>query len=254
MANRANTRQSGFTLIELIVVMAVLTVLAGLILPKLDLFKDKANNAAGASNVAGLDRFVTAYKVQKDLFPDFNDSLLTSGSNNLYTKLDPNLTGSQTGAPTRLTTTTITNTNELRSLQRVGLTSVLDHNASAQVPGDSAATSTPRALAVSDTVATINSSDTTAQAILRHLYPDTNGVVPATEKVVVFGCGPRNQLVPNTLLVAPFYANTDQNSFYNRYLLVYALQTNGDRARFLGTLGADGSTISDAINGFYSQR
>ncbi|MEZ6194817.1 MAG: prepilin-type N-terminal cleavage/methylation domain-containing protein [Planctomycetota bacterium] len=243
--------QQGFTLIELIVVMAILTILSGLIIPKLDVFKLKANKAQSAANMSGVDRFVASYKVQRDLFPDGNDSLLEDGTNTFYAQLDPQLTGSTTGSPTKLTTTTIANDSELRSLQRVGLTTVNDHDPAAGFPGDSAAGTTPRTLAVNDTIATINAADSDGQAILRHLYPQTDGVVPANEKVVVFGLGPRNAMIPDTLHVAPFYANTAQTSYYNRFLLCYALDTGGGRARFLAALGSDADTISEEINEFY---
>lgn len=243
-------RRAGFTLVELVVVMAVLTVLSGVILPKLDVFKLKANKASAASNIHGIDRFVTTYKVQKDLFPDGWDSLLDATNNTqLFANLEPQCTGSTPGSPTKLSTTTIVDANELRSLQRVGIATVFDHN-TGTAPGDSA-NSASRALAIGDSLATINSADPDGQAILAHFYPTTNGVVPANRKVIVFGLGPRNQMMGDVLHAAPFYANTDQNSFYSRYLVVFEMNTGGGRARLLGALGSDGDTINEEITDYY---
>lgn len=248
---RRQGRDHGFTLVELVVVMAVLTVLSGLILPKLDVFKLKANEAAGASNIHAIDRFVTQYKVQRDLFPDGWDSLMDASNNtSLFSLLEPALTGSQPGAPVKLATITILDQMELRSLQRVGITTVYDHNTGV-FPPDSA-NGAPRLLVVGDTVATINQQDPEGQNIVARLYAPNGGVLPAGRKLVVVGLGPRNQLIGDTLHDAPFYANTDPNTFYNRYMVVFELRSSGSRARLVGALGADGSLLSQAIEDFYS--
>jgi hypothetical protein len=219
------------------------------VLPKLDVFKLKANKASAASNIHGVDRFVTGHKVQKDVFPDSWDSLLdATNDTSLFPGLDPQLNGSTVGSPTKLTTTTIASDDELRSLNRVGLATVWDHSAGG-FPGDSANVG-PRTFTTGDTLATINAADADGQAILRHFYP-TTGTVPPGKKVVVFGLGPRNQLIGDSLHAAPFYANTDQLKYYNRFLVVYELSTTGSRARLLGSLGADGDTIQEEIVDFY---
>ncbi len=243
-------RSAGFTLIELIVVMAVLTVLAGLVLPKLDVFKLKANKASAASNIHGVNRFVAAYKVQHDLFPDRWDSLLDDTATGLFSELDPQCLGSLPGNPTKLTTTTIDGEGELRSLNRVGITTVFDH-ATGGFPGDSASAG-PRLLQDGDTLATINAADGDGVAILQHFYP-TTGVPDAGHKVVVFGLGPRNQMNGDVLHAAPFYANTDQVSYYNRFLVAFDVDNGGGRAKLLGTLGADGDTIDAEIIDFYEE-
>jgi len=244
----------GFTLIELVVVIAILTVLAGLILPKLDVFKLKANKASAASNIAGVTRFVESYKVQKDVFPDNWDSLLDSTTQTtLFSQLDPQLIGPAAsgipGSPTKLTTTTIGTEDELRSLVRVGITSMLDHSAGG-FPGNSA-TSAPRVLAIGATYATINAADSDGQAILAAFYPKTNGVVPANKKIAVFGFGPRNDATGQVVYTAPFYANTDQTKYYNRFLVAFEVDTGGSRARMLGSLGADADRIEEEIQDFY---
>ncbi|MCA8953842.1 MAG: prepilin-type N-terminal cleavage/methylation domain-containing protein [Planctomycetes bacterium] len=244
--------QAGFTLVELVVVMAVLVVLAGLILPKLDTFKLKANKAAAASNIHGVARYITSFKAQKDVFPDEFDSLLDSGTpTNLYTSLDPQCTGSLPGNPTKLTTTTIVNADELRSLNRVGLVSLHHHDAAVEFKGNSAAGTAPSTLIVGDTIATVNPIDPDGQAIIEHFYPGTGGAVPAGKKLAVFGVGPRNKMINDILHEAPFYANTDQNAYYNRFLAVFEFSTGGSRAKLLGVLGSDGDLLSEEIVDYY---
>src|SRR5262249_5792818 len=162
------------------------TILAGLILPKLDVFKLKANKASAASNMHGVDRFVESFKVERDLFPNQWDSLLDSATGTtLFASLDPQLTGSQIGAPTQ--PTTLAPDDETRSLVRVGINTVRDHTGRG-FPGDRADTLRP--LATGETVATINTADPDGAAIMAHLYAATGGVPPAGTKVAVFGLGP----------------------------------------------------------------
>ena len=236
-------------------VIAVLAILSGLVLPKLDVFKLKANKATAAANMAGVNRFVESFKVQKDVYPDKWDSLLDAATlNSLFTELDPQLTGSLPATPKKLTTTTLATDNELRSLIRVGVTQVMDHTTGG-FPGNSA-TTVPRTLAVNDTIATIDPNDGDGLAILAGFYPDVVNPTPANLppaglKVAVFGLGPRNQMIGNTLYSAPFYANTDQLKYYNRFLVCYEIKTDGSRARLLGTLGADADPIGDELIDFY---
>lgn len=242
--------QAGFTLVELVVVMSVLVVLSGLILPKLDTFKLKANKASAASNIHGVARFITSYKTMKDVFPDEFDSLLANGApTGLYANLDPQLLGVLPGNPTKLATTTIASADEQRSLNRVGILNV-HHHAGGGYEGNSAAGTPPTPLANGSTVATINAADGDGQAVIRFFYPDT-GVVPLGKKLAVFGVGPRNKMMGDVLHEAPFYANTDQNKYYNRFLAVFEFSTAGSRARLLGVLGSDGDLLSEEIIDFY---
>lgn len=244
-------RKAGFTLIELVVVVAILVVLSGFLLPKLDTFKLKANKGVSAAAMGGITQVVESYRIQHDLFPDNWDSLLDSTNNTtLHAQLNPQLTGSQAGNPTKLATTTIATDSELRSLVRVGVTSVLDHVTLPEYPSDGA--TMQRALAVGDTVATINAADGDGLAILAQFYPATAGAVPAGKKVVVFGLGERSNMVGNSIYNAPFYPNADQITTYARYLCCFELDTGGGRARYLGTLGADGDMLKEEIKDYYT--
>lgn len=253
--NNKFSRRGGFTLIELVVVVAVLAILAGLVLPKLDVFKLKANKATAAANIAGVDRFVESFKCQKDNYPDGWDSLLDNAApTTLYTKLDPQLTGSIPGSPIKLTVmTTGLTVNQARSLNRVGILNMHHHDATAGFPGNSALTANT-AIASGVRLATLNApADGDAQAIINELYP--NGL-PSGKTLVVFGLGPLSELCNNTsgnatLHGAPFYANTDQLKYYNRFLALFEVDDNGGRAKFLCALGADADRLNEEVVDFY---
>ncbi|MBI3817405.1 MAG: prepilin-type N-terminal cleavage/methylation domain-containing protein [Planctomycetes bacterium] len=252
----------GFTLIELVVVVAVLAILAGIVLPKLDIFKLKANKATAAANMAGINQYVEAYRTQKDNYPDNWDSLMDEQNpTSLFSGLDPQLLGPVSGVPAspqKLATTTIADQNELRSLNRVGIINTYNH-VGGGFPGDSA--SAKHQLSQGDTVATLNTADEDAKKIVAALYPKLNPLpgtanIPPGRKLVVFGLGPRNQLCDNTdasatLHGAPFYANTDQLKYYNRFLVIFEIFSNGSRCRMLATVGADADQLSEEIQDFY---
>lgn len=246
----ARSTQRGFTLIELVVVVAILVILTGLVLPKLDLFKLKANKGVAAANMAGVDRYIESFRVQRDRYPDRLDSLIENGTTNLFTELDPQCLGIPAPAtPHKLTTTTIASADELRSLNRVGILTVEDHVAGG-FPSNSG--SVPRLLANGSTVATLNfATDPDAQNIMKNLYPPL-GIPPLGKKVVVFGVGPLNEMIGDVLHNAPFYANSDQTRYYTRFFTCFEVDGGGGRARFLTTIGSDGDLISEEIEDFYS--
>jgi prepilin-type N-terminal cleavage/methylation domain-containing protein len=248
----------GFTLIELVVVIAILVILSSLILPKLDLFKLKAGKGAACANMAGVTRYVEGYRISKDLFPNFWDSMLDSTTPTaLYSHLHPELLGpalsGMPGASQKLVLTTITTDLELRSLNLVGITSVHDHDVAMSYPSDSAANTTPRTLAVGDSIATLNAADPGAQETLANLYPQTGGTVPAGKKVVVFGLGPANGIVGSQLHDAPTYPNADHVTIYCRFLCAFEISDDGKDAKLLGTLGADGDPLEGEIADYYTQ-
>lgn len=245
------------TLIELILVLAILVILAGLLLPKLDTFSVKANKGVAASNMTDISRFVQQYRIQNVNYPDGWDSLIDTDSGGLWTAatstgngLDPQLVGGPVpGSPTKLATSTIADVNELRSLARVGITRMYDLDATTATEPAGDAFIASRTLAVGDTYATVNAMDGDGQAIIAHMYPQT-GTVPTDKKLIVLGLGPRNDMLGTLLQEVPFYSNTPPN-FYNRFLAVFALDTGGGRAELRGIFGADADRIDEEITEYY---
>src|SRR5262245_33339820 len=138
--------QKGFTLIEMLVVVAILVILAGFILPKLDRVQLKANKGVAAANMSGVSRYIQTYRILHNVYPDRWDSLLDGTALKQATLnppapgIDPQLTNGWTDLavePHKLTTMTIPGDGALRSLTRMGITTVLDWDtAGSQLPGD----------------------------------------------------------------------------------------------------------------------
>src|SRR5262245_30946976 len=73
-------RNSGLTLIELVVVVAILGILAAMLLPKFEGLQGAANEAAAASSAVDAAKLIGQYKTVKTVYPDRWDSL-TDGQN-----------------------------------------------------------------------------------------------------------------------------------------------------------------------------
>jgi prepilin-type N-terminal cleavage/methylation domain-containing protein len=268
---RCGLRERGFTLIEMLIVVGILVTLAGLVLPNLDLFKQKANKGAGAANMADLSRSIQQYYAQFAAYPDYWDSLMDNtgtalwaatydAGNNLLPGLDSELTGGPVpGSPTKLTTAPISSAGYLRSLTRVGITKVLDAaGTSASVYPTDRFNSAPRVLALNAKVATINPADDDGKAIIAHLYPnsiDSSGspVVPAGKMLVVMGIGPRNSMLGSTVQEIPLYSNRDVTVQYDRFLAVFEISDGGSPAHLKTVLGADGDSINSETAEYYQK-
>lgn len=146
LLNRSARRSAvaGFTLIEMLVVVAIMVVLSGYVLAKLDRAQLKSNKGVAASNMGGVSRYIQTYRVMHNAYPDRWDSLVTPagalvapGAPGGAPGIDPQLTGGPpAGSPAKLSTTTLS-LLEARSLTRLNIGTVLDWDAAADsAPGD----------------------------------------------------------------------------------------------------------------------
>ncbi len=286
MKSRQQRRNSGFTLIELVVVVAVLAILAGLVLPKLDTYILKANKGVSASNISGVSRYIQTHRVLNNIYPDKMDSLLdtsgafwtTTGSSptdpTFKIGLHPELTGGDTSGlpantPQKLKLDTLPADGATsaygRSLNRMGITTVfdaLDHVNNA-IPGNKF--DQPRSLDFTSTVkiatlnvtvdasGTLTGGDGDAQAIFTKIYGN-GGKQPVGAKLVAFGFGPNNSAIGSTLQDVPFYPNLDQTAYYNRFVVFFEAYQDGSRASFKLATGADCDLMADEINEYYTTK
>lgn len=67
-------RQLGFTLVELIVTITILTVLAGIIIPSVNSYVEKSNRGKAVSDMRHMASVFTQYKVDTRLWPSKNNA------------------------------------------------------------------------------------------------------------------------------------------------------------------------------------
>jgi len=258
-------RASGFTLIELLFVVAILATLTAVVLPKFDSVQSKVNHGVGAASADDTGRMIATYKVTKNKYPDGWDSLLDSTGTAMWTAADPTKAGihtqlanapisSTSGAKLALTTL---NANEAASLARMGITKMLNlDSASTNIPGSRF--TQPVKIADTVTVCTLNAATTSGKKMIDSIYPinlipsttdfpntRTSGSLPPNKKLVVFGFGPKNDLIGTSMLETPSYPNVDLTLVYNRNLVAFEVDSLGGRADFKAVFGTDGDLKTD---------
>ncbi len=111
----------GLTLLELVVVMAILVALAAILVPTLPDMLSEANDASMVTNLTEMDKMIQSYHAFNDgAYPNGMDSLIDS-SGNLYVGLPTDSDGNPVGGylvPTELTA------SHVERLGRVGITEV----------------------------------------------------------------------------------------------------------------------------------
>lgn len=91
MKRSFSAARRGLTLIELVVVMAIVAVLAMMVIPRLDFLKTQAEHAASAGTQADLGTMIQTFKTSSGYYPTFDTLLDTSGA--VYSKLQQQTAG-----------------------------------------------------------------------------------------------------------------------------------------------------------------
>ncbi|MGE0432363.1 MAG: type IV pilin protein [Planctomycetota bacterium] len=270
LARRSRSRLSrGLTLIELVVVIIILAVLAGLVIPNLVDTQLRANRSQAGSNMADMFRGIEQHRVTHNVYPDHWDSLLNETADGLSETLDAELWGDPAvpGSPAKLKYVEFPTDSDpavnsdpedkmLRSLSRMGLLNVHDEGGAAGAIGFAGDVfwNTARGLTYEGGYATLNisylgagmgidtaNSDEDAVDILSHiLHTPAADIVEDGTHYLVVGVGQGSDFAKNNLEETPFYANNDRSKYYCRYLAIFAFYEGGDRAKLVSLLGADG--------------
>jgi prepilin-type N-terminal cleavage/methylation domain-containing protein len=242
----------GLTLIELVVVVAILAILAGLVIPQIDFLRRSADKAGASTAIAQVVGNLQLYRTTFGNYPDQFDSLLASpGAGGLYGKLSDELNAATTG---KLSSATLT-AQQLASLNEVGIKTVMDHDAASTVPADSGVSA--RSLAVGGKVAVVNTSSAAGLEIADSIYPPTTAsgdAIPANVTLVVVGVGPRNKAVGTTLQSPPVYSSVNADTTYNRILAVFAVYSDGRAAALKAALDSNGDYLNEELREYYQSK
>lgn len=246
MSNRLPSRpRAAFTLIELVVVLLIIAVIAGLVIPQVSMLGRTADMAASAKTQADIANNLQLYFVLQKRYPQGMDSLV-DGTGAIYASDTTDALTQTRGLPyagadgTRLqaqltagTLTNATGAEYLRSFTRSGFDYVFDHDASVINSNNSAITR--RDLGTATTVAV---AELTGPALLAKLVPHG---LNAGERVVALGIGPRVAATGKTMLNSPTYPGCD-GKYYGRYIAYFKVFATGERATLVGVSDSYGRT------------
>lgn len=235
----------GLTLLELVAVMAILAVIIGMIVPRLDFFKDQADHVAAAGNSADLFTMVQAQKISSGSFPSFD--LLVGSDGTAYSKL-----WSISGTPPVVGTQLLDSggTRWYSSFLESGLKSGYYQLSTATDASNSAgsASTNPVVDLTSAPASTTglyvaeldynSTSNPYVSTIFQRCFPDVAAVSgvytpPSGTKLIAMGIGPRSSLVGNTVESIPLDIQTgdDPALVYSRYIAIFAIYSNGKAAQ-----------------------
>lgn len=235
MKNRA-----GLTLLELVVVIAILAALAALIVPRLSGIRDQTDASVNMSLVGDLNRSIATYEHRFLKSPGTWDGLVPQAGSTLYSRLHPELAS-------KLTVVTLTAT-QAQSLIDAGITDL--------VVVDPAYTGSPSDSAIDDFV-TI-AAGTKVPVLFKEAWTGHgttfldrafNVQSSNPNEFVVLGVGMSSSLRGSAVHDAPIVQSVDPLLYYARALCVYKIPSSADtvgfKALYVGSFLPDGTCVSD---------
>jgi prepilin-type N-terminal cleavage/methylation domain-containing protein len=213
---------SGFTLIELVVVLVIIGMLAAVVITKLDDVPNEADSVINKENINELNKFVQMHSAMTSLIPSKLDSLVdnTGTAVNMPAVLDGFLTVDNS-----------VNSTELNAINALGIQQVYEH-----VPGDPLDAQLGTFQTITGANALIRLDPT---VFLPQEYINIMGemIEPSTltDNLFVFGMGPHHQpwgdVRVGNVSHCPL-VNDPNNLTYDRYLLV--IRVTGTEAEYVG--------------------
>lgn len=243
----------GLTLIELVVVIAILAALAALIVPRLNGVTKQADAATKMDFVAETNKAVTTFETRNRRHAATWDNLVPVSGTALFSKLNP-------GLVSKLKVITL-DAVQAKSLTDAGITGAMTVSESA--------TTLPSDAAVTDYTAVANGAsfpaivkDTTwaghgstfldrAFNVLPTFSMGGNGmtVTPPTGEFIVLGIGQSSSLRGSVMTDAAIVPAADPTRYYARMLCVYKIPaagaSGGFPAQYIGSFMPDGTSAKD---------
>ncbi|MCE9604855.1 MAG: prepilin-type N-terminal cleavage/methylation domain-containing protein [Planctomycetia bacterium] len=250
------TVRRGLTLIELVVVVAILAVLAGLVIPKLGFMRERAAAAGAAATQQQLVSTIETYRTSTGTYPMGLDTLTTAAGAAIYGKLwshDYGAQGGVIGIKTYFAPETVS-VSGLQYSQSFGHSFVpgtngyffYDHSEATTVtdPSNSAITIRNPTSIGSQKLAFVQSTATDLITSLGY----QGGVLPTGTRLVAFGLGPKSNLAE--IMASSSRDPAQSSSYYARYIAIFAIYGNGKAAQLKGVVDSLGTTIDSNVNSY----
>jgi type II secretory pathway pseudopilin PulG len=253
-------RTSGLTLLELVVVLAVLVVLAGMLVPIISGLGYQTNAATNATVVDEVTRAVRTYHARFDAQPDRWDSLLTS-TGTLFSKLHPGLVGGSPSDPARTIadpTALELDAQQSESLRLAGITQLYDADDSQSA---NLAHVTLRIVANGGKVAQLSTS-TGAARIMQDATAvgQSNASYHEDNEFILLGLGGNSALRGTVATEVPLIQSADPLHNYARVICIYMIPRTGAAAEevfpavFVGCILPDGTSRTDNLESYNNTR
>ncbi len=252
------TRRGGFTLIELVMVLVILTALAALIVPVVDFIRRTSDKSSASFAMKQIVENLGMYRTITGAYPSKLDSLMEgTGAGNATTRL----TTLRLGDKAEQVTLTAAELNRMDDM----FDNVMQHdvaNAYRGFQGNSGRFEVPtgnQTGAVQTDFLVVSDDDRSGLDIIDSIYPNAStnpsGTFPnivdvvtsgegfiavgdgadddatttadnETVRLLVLGVGPSNEAVGQTMQSAPAYAAVNGLEDYNRFFALFAVYQN----------------------------
>ena len=260
---RRKAQRSGFTLIELVMVVMILAIVAGLAVPIVGWLRRAANYGAQANIQAAIAQNLEFYRTTygNNAYPNHLDSLFMANGDDAPTTIigtgDSNI--ATDGLSGTLTPLTLDGGSDMAQCAKA-IECVYDHATSGWLqgnPSNSAITERELDYSTGNDLVFASIDRTSGNGI--KLFSEWYGTNPdewpdaANIQHLAFGIGPYCDLVGTTLQSAPMDPRVDASKKYGRFVAVFAVYQprNGRRAQLKGVINGKGRSANNALSEFW---